>query len=80
MSEQNKKQWFLVRIDGVAPVSIEYRIFAETEDAAFELAVKGAAPNVYLNNKPHISIPKLQKKKVSIKNLLTGWITWVRNF
>jgi hypothetical protein len=75
--QPKQKQWFQVRIEGTAPVTAEYRVLAIDEDEAFKLVEQGRALPL---NKPGIDMRRLKKNKVLIKNIVTGWINWVRNF
>lgn len=75
--QPKQKQWFQVRIEGMAPVTVEYRVMALDEDEAFQLVEQGRALPL---DKPRVDTRRLQKSKVLIKNLFTGWINWVRNF
>lgn len=78
MSEKPKqKQWFLITIEGNAPVSVQFRAFAEDEDQAFDMFEKGM---VQMDGRPQIDVRRIHKRKVSIKNLLNGLISWTRQF
>ena len=77
MPEIKQKQWFSVHIEGIAPVIVEYRIFAEDEEQAMQMVEQGRGQ---LDGRPHIELRHMQKRKVSIKNMLTGFVKWVRNF
>ncbi len=78
--KQKSKQWYQVRIEGTAPVVVEFRVFAENEDEALKLVESGARINVYRLNRPDVNLTKMRKNRVSIKDLLTGMINWVRKF
>lgn len=79
MAEFNKKYWFSVRVEGIAPITVEYRIFAENEDEAFQTVEKLNYSSM-LAGPPQPQLHKIQKKKVLIKNILTGMINWIRHF
>lgn len=72
-----QKQWFQIMIDGDAPVNVQFRVFAEDEDQAFEMFEKGM---VQMDGRPQIDVRRMRKRKVSIKNLLNGLISWTRQF
>ena len=75
-----KKRWFRVRLEGVAPVVVEFQAFAEDEDQAFEMVEKKSLGYVQMLEKPSVDIAKMKKSRVLIKDLTTGLINWVRKF
>lgn len=74
-----EKQWYSVRVEGMAPVTVEYRVYAENEDDAFNI-FQTSPQYVQLQDRPRIDHRKIIKKRVVIKNLLTGMINWIRQF
>jgi len=74
-----KKSWFLVRMEGTAPVVMQFRVLAENEDEAFKM-VETRPDQIWPQGPPDVNMKHMQKRKVSIKNTLTGMINWVRNF
>lgn len=77
--KKNQSKPFVVRIEGQAPVVVEYRVYAEDEDEAFEIIDKFPFKGQLLGP-PKPDITRLQKKKVAIKNLFTSMINWTRTF
>jgi hypothetical protein len=79
-TEKSKtKQWYSVTMEGFAPVRVTFRVFANSEEDAFE-AVEKKHRMLPTDGRPHVELRLLKKKKVIIKNLLNGLINWVRNF
>ena len=74
-----QKKWFMVNVEGLAPVTVQFRVFAEDEEQAFE-ALERHPHAIQMDGRPHIDMKRMAKKQVSIKNLMTGMINWVRKF
>ena len=77
--KQAQKQWYLVEYQGVAPVVVKLRVLAENEEDAFSIAETNRA-QTYLEEKPRVDDKFMVKKKVSVKNLLTGIVGFIKNF
>ena len=74
-----QKQWFLIYVEGIAPVKAQFRVFAEDEEKAFETLERN--PHLtQMDGRPHIDLKRINQRKISIKNLMTGMINWVRKF
>jgi len=73
------KQWYQIMVEGEVPIVVYYRVFAEDEDAAFDI-LERQPHMLQLDSHPKPELRRVKKRKVSIKNLLTGWINWVRTF
>ena len=76
---QKQKNWFIVRIEGIAPVIVEYRVHAFDEDEAFDI-INQRPQQAKLQSQPRIDFVRIKKLRVSIKNLLTGAANWMRRF
>jgi hypothetical protein len=77
MAEQ--KQKYLIQVEGNAPIVAQFEVWAENEDAAAELFER--QPHMArLRERPFIDLPRMQKRKLSVKDLLTGMIRLIRNF
>lgn len=72
-----QKQWFSVTVEGEAPVRVRFRVFAEDEDQAFDMVSRSPQG---MDGQPFVDLLRLRKRKVSIKNTLTGLINWVKQF
>lgn len=74
-----QKHWYQITVEGIAPVKLQFRVFADSEDNAFEIYSKNPsmAP---MDGRPHIELRQLNKKRVTIKNLITGMINWIKVF
>lgn len=80
-SKKIQKSYFNVKIEGTAPIVVEYRVLAEDEDMAFEMIDKRhMISGVQQLGPPHVDLRKINKKRVTIKNIMTGMINWMRNF
>lgn len=78
MAQQTKK-YFEVKLEGMAPVILTYRIYAENEEEAYKIIDK--SPHMAkLTSQPIIDMPRVRRRKISIKDLTTGLISFIRNF
>lgn len=73
------KQYFLVRLEGEAPVIHTLRVLAADEDEAFNIATRLPHLSVPIGP-PEINLRLLKVRKASVKNTLTGMINWLKNF
>ena len=74
-----QKQWFVVRVEGLAPVIVEYRVFAESEQEAFDTANRSPT-QTHLNSPPKIDLPRMKKIKASVKSMTSSFINWTKTF
>lgn len=74
-----KKNPYIIRVEGMAPITMELRVLAEDEDEAFEIFEKYPHRVQHLGP-PQPNLNKLIKKRVAIKNMYTSIINWVKNF
>jgi hypothetical protein len=65
------KNYFIVRVEGIAPVFLEYRVLAEDPEGALEEYKKG---RVTLESAPKVVQTKVQRHNVSVKDLKTGLV------
>lgn len=77
-----QKKYFSVKLQAVAPIIIEYRIFAEDEDEAHKIAESQLINNSHgmMIRAPKIDFSRIRKNKIEIKDLLTGIVTWQKLF
>lgn len=79
MKKPKQKQYYSIKVEGTAPVIAEFRIYAEDEKEAIKIF--DTQPHlIQLIGPPKPDMLRLQKKKVTVKNLMTGMIEWVKNF
>lgn len=78
----SEKKYFSVKLQAVAPIIIEYRIFAENEDDAYKIAESQLINNSHsmMIRPPKIDFSRVKKNKIEIKDLLTGLIAWQKIF
>ena len=72
-----EKKWFELNVEGIVPITVSYRVFAEDEDKAFEEYMRG---NAKLLQKPSMNLQQLKKKRISIRNTTSALFKWVKNF
>lgn len=78
-NKQKPKQKFIVQVEGIAPFVAQYEVWAEDEEKAAEI-FETQPWTLKLRDRPFIDLPRMRRKKLSVKNLLTGMINLVRNF
>lgn len=80
--EKNKKlqkQWWIVTVEGEAPIVAQFKVHAESEDIAFDIVHR--SPNLaQLMGPPKFDMFRIKKRRVTIKNTFGTLINWVRNF
>lgn len=74
-----KKDYYLVTIEGTVPISVSYRVYSFDEEDAYNI-VNSSPWNAQIQGQPKLNLLKIKKSKVSVKNLLTGVINWVKKF
>jgi hypothetical protein len=70
--EQKSKQKFLIKVDGIAPVSATYEVWAETEDDA-KIIFDKTPYLCKLREKPFIDLPRMKRLAMKISNIATGF-------
>ena len=76
--EPQRKE-FIIRVEGLIPAVVEYKVMAYTEDDAYKTFDK----DPYLLNlvsPPKILPGKIIKKKISIRSSFSTLITWMKQF
>ncbi len=80
MDEKPKqKQYYSIKVEGLAPIIAEFRVLAEDEEEAYRMFEKQPYM-VQPLSPPKPDMRKLIKKKITIKNMLTNMIGFVRSF
>jgi hypothetical protein len=74
-----QKHWFQITVEGTAPIRVQFRAFDYDEESAYETYLKNPsmAP---IDGRPQIELRQIIKKRITIKNLITGMIKWVKTF
>ena len=71
-------QKYLIKVDGLAPVSLSYEIMAEDEQQAYQMLEK--TPHLLvMKEKPFIDLKRMRKSKVVVINMFTGVVEFFRN-
>jgi len=74
-----QKEIFIIKVEGNVPVTVDYKIWAYDEEDAYNQFTYSKISAVPMNQ-PRFEMQKLRPKKISIKNLKTNLINWVKNF
>lgn len=76
--EDKTKQHYFIVLEGIAPITLQLETWAENEEEALKnldiLAL------VKIREPPKIDLPRLQRKKVTIKEAFTSLIKIVKSF
>jgi hypothetical protein len=76
--EPKKKEHYFIVLEGMVPVTLQLETWAEDEEEALKnldiLAL------VKIREPPKIDLPRLQRKKVTIKEAFTSLIKIVKSF
>lgn len=72
-----EKKWFEIKVEGIVPITITYRVFTEDEDKAFEEYMQGKAT---LLEKPRLDLRQIKRRRVSIRNITSALFNWVKKF
>ncbi len=80
LPEKPKLHVFVVEVEGLIPATVKFRVMAENEDQAFEIFDK--SPHMAHPLGPPIPHPggRIKRTKISIRNAISVFTTWVRNF
>lgn len=73
------KRPFIITIEAIAPVRLEYRVLADSEEAAYDDYNKHSA-RMPQYRPPVIDTLRLKKLKISIKDLFTGQVNLKKTF
>lgn len=74
-----QKHWYQITVDAVAPIRVMYRVHSFSEQEAYETYLKNPTMAA-MDGRPHIDLHHMQKKKITIKNLITGVINFIKTF
>jgi succinate dehydrogenase flavin-adding protein (antitoxin of CptAB toxin-antitoxin module) len=69
---------FIIMVEGMAPVKVKFQTFAEDENEALK-----QLDNTHLISmleRPEIDMPRLIRKKVTVKDANTSLVKIVKNF
>ena len=74
MAAAKQKRWYLVKVEAIAPVIVEFRVNASSPDEAFQMVDK-APQQAELVAKPQIDFRRLKKIRAMVRDSLSGvWI------
>jgi hypothetical protein len=73
------KRPFIIKVEAFAPVTLEYRVVANSEEDAYKEYEKSGV-RMQLYRQPLIDFRRVKKLKVSVKDLFTGIINWNKTF
>jgi hypothetical protein len=72
------KQRYTITVEGIAPVRVTLDTWAYDEEEALKQLDNPRLLN--LRERPFIDLPRLRRRKVSIKEALTSLVKLVKNF
>jgi hypothetical protein len=72
------KKRFMIVVEGMAPVKLELETWAYDEEEALKQLDNPRLLN--LRQRPDIDLPRVRRKKVTIKDALTSLVKLVKNF
>lgn len=78
-AEIKKKQAFVIKVEGLIPASVDFRVMAEDEDEAYEI-YENSPHLAKALNPPKILPGKIIKKRITIKSALSVFTNWVKSF
>lgn len=78
-NKEPKKHYFIIKVEGLIPAEISFRVLAETEKQAFDIYKKRPELATVLHQ-PKILPGKIKEKKIQIRNAMSNLITWIKNF
>jgi len=73
-----QKRPFLITVEGVAPVKIQLETWAYNEEEAMEQLNNQQL--VRIRERPEVDVPRIIRKKVTVKDMLTSLVKLVKNF
>jgi hypothetical protein len=79
MAKIPQKKPYIIKVEGMAPVILEYRVMAENEDRAYQVFDKQPYL-LQLFNPPQVDKARVRKIRVSIRSQFTNIINWVKSF
>lgn len=73
------KYYYTVRVEGTAPVTISYRVLAETpEEAVRQVEYNG--PGAMLSEPPKPTMARFRKTKARVYKMGTSTIDFIKNY
>jgi hypothetical protein len=72
------KKRFMIVVEGMAPVKLELETWAYDEQEALKQLDNPRLLN--LRQRPDIDLPRVRRKKVTIKDAITSLVKLVKNF
>lgn len=73
------KQKYLVTLEGLVPVTLTYEVFAEDQEEAYKIIDSGYFRSQLLKP-PFYDLQRLRKKKIVIKDVLSGVVKLMKNY
>jgi hypothetical protein len=82
MSEINSgpkpRQRFIIMVEGIIPVKVKFQTFAEDEQEALKQLEN---PHLLsMLERPELDMPRLIRKKITVKDANTSLVKFVKNF
>lgn len=72
-----QKEYFTVKVEVLAPVTLTYRIYAESPEEAADMAVKQAGQKQF--SQPIIGYGRMKSLKTMVYNAGTSMVRFVKN-
>ena len=79
INEPPKLHYFILKVEGLVPAEVKFRVQAEDEEQAYKLFETRPDKCTPLQS-PRPLPGKIKPTKISINNAMSGLITWVRKF
>lgn len=73
-----QKRRFVIEVEGTAPVRLQLETWAYDEEEALKQLENPRLLN--LRQRPDIDIPRIRRKKVTVKDAITSLVKIVKNF
>lgn len=77
--EAIKQEYFTVKLETMMPVVLTYRVLAESPEKATEKLIMNPT-SVAFSEAPKLIFPRLKKLKLTVYNIGTNMIKFVKNF
>lgn len=71
MNNKNEKKRYIVKLEGMVPVELEYIVFAKSQAEAFEI-IDQKFLTYPPRTQPKMLLNRLKKTKIQVINSLTG--------
>lgn len=78
MEVQKEKKRYVITVEGIAPVIVQFETWAKDEDQALKQLDNPQLLSV--RQRPDIDISRVRRRKVTIKDALTSLVKLIRNF